>query len=299
MKKILVIGASGFVGSHLARALLKQGFSVRCLARRPESVSALVEAGAEAVAGDISDPASLDRGLADCAAVYVSVHTLSPQKGAGGFMDIEKQGIRNLIAACKAQGVRRLIQVTSLGIERDAPSVWTRERWQEEQELLASGLDVTFLHPGMIVGIGGRGFGMTVAQARSSVALVLGNGRSRMRGIWVGDLVYYLIGALDEPRTFGRAYDVGNDEVPSTDQMIDLVAEVLGRRPPIKIHVPLALLSAAVPLLERLAKTPPGALKDIAASLGHDGIGDPMPIRAVLPRPLLPYRDAVAKALNA
>jgi uncharacterized protein YbjT (DUF2867 family) len=298
MKKILVIGASGFVGGHLARALLEQGFTVRCLARRPESVLALVEAGAEVVEGDISDRASLQRGLEGCAAVYVSIHTLSPQKSAGGFMDIEKQGIRNLIAACKAQNVRRLIQVTSLGVECDAPSVWTRERWQEEQELIASGLDVTFLHPGMIVGVGGRGFGMTVMQAKSRVALVLGNGRSRMRGIWVGDLVYYLIGALDEPRTFSQAYDVGNDEVPSTDQMIDMVAEVLGKRPPIKIHVPLALLGAAVPLLERLAKTPPGALKDIAASLGHDGIGDPMPIRAVLPRPLQSYRDAVAKALK-
>jgi uncharacterized protein YbjT (DUF2867 family) len=298
MKRILVIGASGFVGGYLARALLGEGFAVRCLARRPESIAALAGAGCEAVAGDVSDPASLERALEGVAAVYVSIHTLSPQKGAGGFMDIEKQGIRNLIAACKAQGVRRLIQVTSLGVERDAPSLWTRERWQEEQELIASGLDVTFLHPGMIVGIGGRGFGMTVAQAKSRVALVIGNGRSRMRGIWVGDLVYYLIGALDEPRTFGQAYDVGNDDVPSTDEMIDTVAAVIGKAPPVKIHVPLAVLCALVPLLERVAKTPPGALKDIAASLGHDGIGDPLPIRAVLPRTLLPFRDAVAKALN-
>ncbi len=119
-----------------------------------------------------------------------------------------------------------------------------------------------------------------------------------MRGIAVSDLVYYLIGVLGEPRAFGQAYDVGNDEVPSSNEMIDSVAGVLGRKPPPKIHIPRALLGAAVPLLERMLKTPPGALKDIVGSLGADGIGDPMPIRALLPRPLLTFRDAVAKALN-
>lgn len=299
MKKLLVIGASGFVGGYLARELLAQGYAVRCIARRPEAISALALAGAEVVKGDISDPASLTLALDGCAGVYVSIHTLSPQKsGAGGFMDIEKQGIANLVAACKAQNVRRLIQITSLGVAHDAPSVWTRERWRIEQDLLASGLDVTFIHPGMIVGIGGRGFGMTVAQAKSRVALVIGNGRGRMRGIAVSDLVYYLIGVLDEPRTFGQAYDVGNDEVPSSNEMIDMVAGVLGKTPPPKIHIPRALLRAAVPLLERMLKTPPGALKDIIGSLGADGIGDPMPIRSLLPRKLLTFREAVAKALN-
>jgi uncharacterized protein YbjT (DUF2867 family) len=299
VKKLLVIGASGFVGGYLARALLAQGFAVRCLARKPEAISALAQAGCEVVKGDISDPASLERALEGCAGVYVSIHTLSPQKpDGGGFMDIEKQGMRNLVVACKAKGVRRLIQVTSLGVARDAASVWLRERWNEEQELIASGLDVTFIHPGMIVGIGGRGFGMTVAQAKSRVALVIGNGRGRMRGIAVSDLVYYLIGVLDEPRASGRAYDVGNDEVPSSNAMIDAVAGLLGRKPPPKIHIPRALLGALVPLLERMLKTPPGALKDIVGSIGADGIGDPMPIRAVLPRKLLTFREAVAKALN-
>ena len=298
MKKLLVIGASGFVGGYLARELLAQGFTVRCLARKPESIAALALAGVEVVQGDIADRDSLERALDGCAAVYVSIHTLSPQTGAGGFMDIEKQGIRNLIAACKAKSVRRLIQVTSLGVEHNAPSLWLRERWNEEQDLLASGLDATFIHPGMIVGIGGRGFGMTVAQAKSSVALVIGNGRGRMRGIAISDLVYYLIGVLNEPRSFGQAYDVGNDEVPSSNQMIDMVAEVLGKKAPPKIHIPRALLGAAVPLLERMLKTPAGALKDIIGSIGADGIGDPIPIRALLPRKLLSFREAVARALN-
>src|SRR6202012_4654808 len=116
MKKRLCLGASDFVGGYRPRELVAQGYSVRCLARTPEAATNL--AGCEIVKGDISDAASLERALEGCAAVYVSIHTLSPQPGgAGGFMDIETQGIRNLIAACKKQGVTRLIQVTSLGVE--------------------------------------------------------------------------------------------------------------------------------------------------------------------------------------
>jgi uncharacterized protein YbjT (DUF2867 family) len=297
MKRILVIGASGFTGGHLARALRAEGLAVRCLARNPAKVRDLD--GCEIVQGDISDPASLLRALDSVEAVYVSVQTLSPQPGSsGGFMDIEKAGLQNIVAAARANGVRRLISVTSLGITRDAESVWLRERWQIEQFLLTSGLEVTILHPGQIVGRGGRGFEMTMSQARSRFALVLGSGRSKMRNIALGDLIYYLTGALSEPRSFGNAYDVGGDDVLSGDEMIDIAADVLGRPHPVKFHIPLWFLAAMAPLIERMGKLPKGAITGIAASLKDDGIGDPMPIRAILPRPPLAYRDAVAKALQ-
>jgi len=299
MKKPLVIGASGFVGGHLARTLLTQGFAVRCLARNPGSVATLAEAGCEVVAGDISDPASLMAASDGIDAVAVSIHTLSPQKmQAGGFMDIETAGLRNIVEACKARGVRRLVYVTSLGIERDSPSLWIRGRWRIEQDLIHGGLDATVIRPGQIVGRGGRGFGMTVAQARSRLAIVLGDGGTRMRHIAVDDLIYYLIGVLGEPRAFGQCFDVGGDETLSADAMIDAVAEVLGRRAPRKLHVPLWMLGALAPLIERMTKSPRGAIADVAEALKFEFVGDPTPIRAILPRPLLSYRDAVAKALN-
>jgi uncharacterized protein YbjT (DUF2867 family) len=96
-------------------------------------------------------------------AVYISIHTLAPQhtNTAGkGFMDIELTGLQNIIAGCKAQGVRRLIYVTSLGISADTKDAWTSGRWKIQQYLLTSGLDVTVIQPGMIVGIGGQGFNM-------------------------------------------------------------------------------------------------------------------------------------------
>lgn len=297
---VLVIGASGFVGRHLARPLLADGRRVRCLARDVTRVRDLADAGCEVVPGDILDRASLARALDSVQAAYICIHTLSPQgANAAGrdFMDVERAGLQNIVDGCRTTGVRRLIYLTSIGVAPDAPSAWVRGRAQTEQLLFTSGLDVTVLRPGMIVGRGGTGFDAVARGAAAPAAIVLGRGRQKFRTIAVDDLAHYLVGILDEPRTFGQHYDVGSDDVLTTGQMIDLAAEHLGRRTPVKIHVPGRLLRLTAPLVERLSKLPRGAMTGLADSLQVDMAGDPAPIRALLPRPPQTYRQALESAL--
>ncbi len=142
MKKILVIGASGFLGRHVAQALLADGYAVRCVARNPARVQDLATAGCEVVQGYISDLASMQHALQSVDAAYISVHTLSPQQArtAGqGFMDVEMDGLRNIVTACRTNGVRRLMYVTFLGVAPDSPSAWVRGRWEAQQFLLNNG----------------------------------------------------------------------------------------------------------------------------------------------------------------
>lgn len=300
MKKILVIGASGFVGRGIAQALLASGDEVRCLARNPARVQDLAKVGCETVKGDISDLASMQRALESVEAAYISIHTLSPQHSDTadqGFMELEMKGLQNIVTACRTHGVRRLIYITFLGAAPDAPSAWIRGRWEAEQLLLNSGLEVTVIRPGQIVGAGGQGFKMMVGQARSRVTAVLGSGQQKFRNIALGDLVYYLVGVLNDTRTYGQCYDVGSDEVLPYNQMIDITAEALGRPHPRKIHLSPMLLGVFAPLIERMSKLPKGAIKGMLDSTKTDSIGDPTPIRAILPRPPLPYRQAVEQAL--
>lgn len=300
MTKILIIGASGFVGRALARAALAEGLSVRCLARDPAKVEDLKAAGCETVRGDVSDRGSLEQAFGSAGAAYVAIHTLSPQPEAGPdreFMEVEAEGIRNIIAAARANGVRRLIYVTSVGIAAEAASSWLRGRWRTEQMLLNSGLDATMFGPGQIVGRGGRGFEAILANARRRVAVLIGDGRLRMRTIALDDLVHYLLDAREVPATFNRHFDVGSDDVLTIREMVDVAAQVLGRDPPMKLSLPLSLLTAIGPVAERLARMPKGAVQGLVDSLRTDGIGDPVPIRTILPRPLLSYRDAVLRAV--
>jgi uncharacterized protein YbjT (DUF2867 family) len=213
-------------------------------------------------------------------------------------MEVEMNGLRNIVAACRTNGVRRLIYITSLGITPDASSEWTRKRWETEQFLLNSGLDVTAIRPGQIVGVGGQGFNMMMGQARRRVALVIGSGGQKHRNIALDDLVYYLVGVLNDPRAYGKCYDVGCDDILTSNQMIDVAAEALGRNHPVKIHLPRVLLTALAPLIERLSKVPKGAVKGLLDGMKTDLVGDPIPIRTILPRPPLNYRQAVERALT-
>lgn len=301
MKTVLVIGASGFVGRRVAQALLADGYAVRCLARRPAKVQDLAQAGCEIVQGDISDAASMQQALDSVQAAYISIHTLSPQPdstAAQGFMDVEMKGLENIVAACRTRGVRRLLYVTFLGTAPDSQSTWIRERWRAEQFLLQSGLDVTVIQPGQIVGVGGQGFNMMVSQASRPVALMLGSGRQKWRNIAVDDLVYYLVGVLGDPRAYGQIYEVGCDDVLTNDQMIDIAAEVLGRHHPTKLHFPPTLLGALAPVIEHISKLPKGSIQGLLDSMKTDAVGDPTPIRTILPRPPLSYRQAVEQALS-
>lgn len=301
-RTILVIGASGFVGRQVALELLALGVSVRCLARTPSRVQDLTDAGCEVVQGDILDAASVERALESVEAAYICVHTLSPQRAntaSQDFMGVERTGLENIVRASRTHGVRRLVYVTSMGVAPEAPSTWLRGRWQTEQLLLDSGLDVTVLRPGMIVGRGGDGFGVVARGARNPVAIVLGSRTQRFRTIAVQDLAYYLVGVLDDPRSYGHHYDVGSDDVLTMDHMIDIAAQRLGRRPPVKIHVPNRILALAWPLVERFTAVPRGAVRGfVGEGQTVDVTGEPAPIRAILPRPPQSFAHMLERVLG-
>jgi uncharacterized protein YbjT (DUF2867 family) len=301
MKRILVIGASGFVGGYLTDQLVSEGYMVRCLARSPDKLKELAKRGCEIVKGDFTDPRSVQHALESMDAVYVSIHTLAPQhKGtlALGFMDIEMNALQNIVAGCNLHNVRRLVYVTALGIPAAATDAWTAGGWKTQQYLFSSGLDVTVIQPGMIVGIGGQGFNMVLANAQKSTAFVIGNGRNKFRSIAIDDLVYNLIGVLNTPKAYGQCYEVGSDDILTSDQLIDKAADVVGHSHPKKIHIPLGLLRFAAPLIELIAKTPKGAIKGALGGLGADMIGDPSAIRKLLTRKPITYKQAVAQAFK-
>ncbi len=120
-----------------------------------------------------------------------------------------------------------------------------------------------------------------------------------MQNIAISDLVYYLICVLQEPRAYKQAYNVGSDDVLTNDEMMDVAADLLGKAHPRKMHLPQAIPRMMAPMMERGAKLSKGYIKTILDCAGVPMTGDCLPIRAILPKPILSYREAVQEALRA
>ena len=295
---VLVIGATGFLGRRVVATLLERGEAVRCLARTPRIAADLGAAGAEVVAGDLLDAASIDAAVAGARAVVVCVHTISNQSTADdgqGFMDIEAQGLRNVTAACAKLGVRRVVYVTSIGVAEHATSSWLRGRWRTEQDLLASGLDATVVRPGMIVGRGGDGFSIVARAATKRFAVAVAGSAQKFRTVAVDDLAADIVDLIDIADASGTILEVGSDDVLTMRQMAAITAESIGRRPGLLVSIPGGLIRRLAPLIERIAKVPRGAISGfVGDSQQDDMVGDPAALRALLGRADRPFREAIA-----
>jgi uncharacterized protein YbjT (DUF2867 family) len=301
MKRVLVIGASGFVGRNLVTKLLSDGYKVRCVARDTAKVQDLAVAGCEIFQGDISDLASLRNASIGVEGIYISIHTFgAQQKNAGNkdFMEIELKGLANIIEACRTNKVNQVIYISFLGVSPDAKSAWIRGRWEAEQMLINSGINATVLRPGMIVGKGGQGFRAIVDNAKKNTAVVMGTGRQKFQPIAVSDLVCYLEAVLGEPEAYGKAFDVGFNEKLNMDQMIDIVADILNRPRPKKFHLPMGIFKTLAFLIEPLLKMQKGGFKGMIDSMETDLVGnDNAAIEKISPIKLLTFKEASQKAI--
>ena len=296
-RAVLVIGATGFVGRRVVAALRADGRPVRCLVRTPDKAQDLVIGGADVIQGDMLDPRAVERAVHGVRAVVVCVHTISPQPTADqghGFMDVEAQGLRNVVVACTTAGVTRVMYVTSIGVAERAPSTWLRGRWQTEQDLFASGLDVTVVRPGMIVGRGGDGFGIVARGATTAFAIATAGRRQKFRTIAVDDLARDLVDLIDVPGAAGQALEVGSDDVLTMTQMAAIAAASIHRRPGVIVFIPAALIRLFAPVVERAGRIPRGAISGFVGDGPRgDMVGDPGPVRALLGRSDRPFRDAI------
>jgi len=298
---IAVLGATGFIGAALTQQLASGDEPVRVLVRdrgKAEDRLGRFADRVEIITGDMHDPAALDALLDGVRAVFVLVQTVTARQPstAGGYADAERQAMQALVAAARRAKVRRVLTVGLIGASPSAANPWVRSRAELTQALLASGLDVTVLRAGLVVGIGGTGYDRLLAVARGESSVVLGGGGQRWSYIALSDVVGYLVDAIDEPSTFGKAMDVGSLETPTYSELLSRTAAVIGRRPPRPLWLPLRLVVALAPLIERLGRLPKGGLRTAILHLGDDLVGDPLPVRALLARDLLDWEQAVAAA---
>jgi uncharacterized protein YbjT (DUF2867 family) len=250
--KVIVTGATGFIGPSVANAIVDAGHEVRVLERKPGSWSKAGIRCQEAVQGDMTDPESLRMAVSgrDVVVHLVAIRQGRPEQ----FQRIMVEGTRNLIAAAKEAGVKRLVLMSALGTSEETKDLvpYYNAKWQQEKDLEASGLEFVIFRPSFVFGRDGGILPTFRKLARlTPVTPITGPGTQRIQPIWVDDVAAYFAAAVDKPEAANRTFELGGPDAVSWNEFWERLKRALGVRRP-SVHVPMGFMRLNALATERL-----------------------------------------------
>jgi NADH dehydrogenase len=230
--KICVLGGSGFIGTSIVTMLAARRCVVRVPTRNRERIKRLlVLPTADFVAADVHDPAELERLTAGMDAVINLVGILHERK-RGDFAKVHAELPAKVIAACKKNGVQRLLHMSALNAGVAGPSEYLRSKGRGEQAVTsgAAGIDVTVFRPSVVFGRKDNFLNMLAKLTRRLPIIVLGSPNARFQPVYVEDVARVFVDALDDARTHGRCYDVCGPRIYTLRELVQLVGRMTGAK---------------------------------------------------------------------
>lgn len=247
--KVFLTGGTGFVGSHLLKALLGKGHTVRLLSHKR---GGFPENGVDQVEGDVTRPETFADKVRGCDATMNLVGVIREYPGRGiTFERLHVEATRNVVAAATAAGVKRHLQMSALGTRPGATSSYHRSKFQAEEIVRTSGLDWTIFRPSIVFGPKDDFINKLAGYIRTYPAIpVIGDGRYLLQPISADDVARCFTMALEMPETVGRTFELCGADPLSYIEMLDTIGRVLGKQHVTKIFNPLPLMKLVVPFLQ-------------------------------------------------
>ena len=277
---VLVVGGTGFIGTHLCRELHDRGHEVTALSRSPDSAD--LPSGVRTVMGDVTAYDSMEGAFEGQDAV-VNLVALSPLfRPSGGnemHFRVHEGGTANVVRAAEAHGVGRLVQLSALGADPDGDTAYVRSKGLAEELVRESELEWVVFRPSVVFGDGGEFIPYTKRLAPPYVTPLPGGGTTRFQPIWVGDLVPMLAEAIEgdgdrgedgsddggdeavddgnEDPHVGETYEVGGPEVLTLAELAELAHGADGRSVGV-VSIPMSIAGVGLRSLDHV----PGSVLD-------------------------------------
>lgn len=287
--KILVTGATGFVGSRLVTALVADGHDVRAMTRRPETYAGK----GTPVGGDVDDPGSLAEAMTGCDVVYYLVHAI----GRDDVGSHDEAVARDLGLGAAALGLRQIIYLGGLGSSGDELSEHLQSRRDVEGALAEAGVPTTVLRAALVLGEGSLSWEILKQLVEKLPVLPTGPWKdTRVQPIGVDDAVAYLAGVAGREEAFGQVYEIGGPDVLTYGELLERTGQVLGKDRTV-VGLPVLPSAAAALGVRLLTDVDADEAATLVESLANEMVADAGPIRALLPRELLGFEAQVRAAL--
>jgi nucleoside-diphosphate-sugar epimerase len=260
-EKVLITGATGFLGTSLARRLISDGFRVHVLARSERKARPLHELGAEVVLGDVTDPTAVSAAIDGAVTVWhLAGRLLVPGVSAGEYERTHVEGTKTVLACCKrAERLERLVHCSTTGVlgatgdrpaDENAPmnptNVYEATKARAEQavwDAARQGLPVVVVRPGLVYGPGDLhllGFFRAVLRRRFRP---VGRRTVRLHPVYVDDLTDALVRCSEHPAALGECFHIAGAEPVALDELAETIAQAGGTKLP-PGHIPLTAARA-------------------------------------------------------
>jgi uncharacterized protein YbjT (DUF2867 family) len=257
---VLVVGATGKLGTEVVRQLREQGWPVRAMARSSAKAGHLQALGAEVAIGDLLDRTSLARACEGVAFVVASAHA-ALSRGANRPRTVDGAGHRDLIDVAHQAGVRHFVYVSAMGIGPDHPVDFFRIKYETERYLESSGLSYSIVRGAAFMETQNEIVGKSFL--KNGKAFIIGRGDKRNNYVSVVDVARFVALALQDERLHGRMTEVGGPENLTQTQLVDIYEKVTGWKAK-RIHVPVAAL--------RILRTVVGPFHSVARRMFTMGV---------------------------
>ncbi len=291
--KVLVAGGTGFIGAAITAALLEQGNEVTVMSRSRSSNHQFD--GADWREGDVTRPETLPGAVVGFDVVVDAVQLPNspmenPKKGYT-FERVDFGGTKNLADAAAAVGVKQYIGLSGAGAAEDAHYHWQRFKWMEEQHIMASGMDYTIFRPTWIFGPGDVSLNRFLNFGKFLPFIpVIGDGKTRVQILYLGDLVAHVVGSLGNDRARNRVFEIGGPDILTMDEIVRTALRVTARKR-FLLHQPKPLMK----LIAGIAQHAPGRplTPDAIDFITMEGVVDTGPLQEAFGLPLTSLEDGM------